>query len=198
MLILVLALFHGAVLVFVFVAVWVCAFLDGQCRLLVRSLDHDAGEVVAQRLDRTIQPGQQSEAVRHYDVGPADPEEVARREFETVGLGAGPHDGLDFHPVAADAFGEVLHRVDARDHAQWLGGDTGGGVGRLGGAGGSVRRLGLFRAGRYRQGQGRDDEQQKHTSNTSSHSIASIRVYIVRAQGYLRGLCCATASNMSQ
>ena len=94
--------------------------LELQSRLGVGSLDHDAGEVIAQRLQRALQPGLQLETVHRDDVGLADLDQVAGRQFERVALRAGRHERRHFHAVATDALGEVLHRVDARDHAQRL------------------------------------------------------------------------------
>ena len=109
-----------AVVVLVLVAVH--AFRERQCRFGVRSPDYDAGDVIAQGLERTLQPQLQLEAVHRYDVGFADQEEIARREFEAVGLNAGRHEAHNFHAVAPDALCEVLHRVDARDHGRRFGG----------------------------------------------------------------------------
>ena len=105
------------VVVFAFLSLVV---LELQRRLGVGSLDHDAGDVTAQRFERALQPRLQFDAVHRDDVGLSDRDQVARRELERMPLRAGGHEGDDFHPVAADALGEVLHRVDARDHAQRL------------------------------------------------------------------------------
>ena len=163
------------VLVFVVVVlvlmVAVLVFHEWQCRLGVRSLDHDTGDVIAQGLERAVQPGQQTEAVDHHDIGLGDREQVARCEFELVGLDAGAHDCLDFHAVAADALGEVLHRVNARDHAQRLGRNDRRVRGR--GAGGRARGLGGVRAGgdRHRQGQARGDERHAQFHEVQSRHV---------------------------
>lgn len=81
-----LVLFHVPMLVFL---VAVPAFLERQCRCRVRSLDDDARDVVAEGLERAVQPGQQAEAVHRYDVGLGNRQEVARRELERVGLDTG-------------------------------------------------------------------------------------------------------------
>ena len=113
----------AVVLAFLFVVVFAflsLVVLKLQRRLGVGSLDHDAGEVIAQRLQRALQPWLQFETVHRDDVGLADPDQVAGRELERVALGAGRHERHDVDAVTADAFSEVLHRVDARDHAQRL------------------------------------------------------------------------------
>ena len=156
-----LVLLLVAVVVLAFLVVVFALFglvvLELQRRLGVGSLDHDAGDVVAQRFERALQPWLQFDAVHRDDVGLSDRDEVARRELEGMPLRAGGHEGDDFHPVAADSFGEVLHRVDARDHAQRL--ECNDRCVRGWSTDGRVRGLRVIRAGDDRHRQRSGDEQ---------------------------------------
>ena len=129
-LLLIITMVFALVLVFVAVVltflVVVFAFfglvvLELQRRLGVGSLDHDTGDVIAQGFERPLQPRLQFDTVHRDDVRFSDRDQVARREFERVPFSPGRHERNNLHPVAADTLGEVLHRVDARDHEHRLG-----------------------------------------------------------------------------
>ena len=134
----------------------------------IGGLDDDAGDVIAQGFERALQPRLYFDAVHRDDVGLADSDQVACREFERMPFSAGRHESNDIHAVAAHTLREVLHRVDTRDHAQRLGRHFGR-SGRRDDRRGRRRGSGVIRAGGDRQGHGRSDEQHVRSSEIKSH-----------------------------
>ena len=170
------ALVLVSVLVLIFVAVLV---LDmGHRRLRVRGLDDDRLGVVAERLDRALQPRLHLQAVHSDDGCLGERAQVAGRGPERVRLHARRHEANQLDALASDALREVLHRVDAGGDDQRLRrrrGGSGGrsGRGRLrGGRRGRLRGLATSR-----EESGRRNRRNTEVYDTQSHFHATLLLF---------------------
>ena len=178
-----------AVLVLVFVAVLVLVFVAvlvlnvGHRRLRVRGLDDDRLGVVAERLDRALQPRLHLQAVHSDDGGLGERAQVAGRGPKRVRLHARRHEANQLDALASDALREVLHRVDAGGDDQRLRRRRGGSGGRRGGRRGGRGRLRGGRRGRLRglaasrEESGRRNRRNTEVYDTQSHFHATLLLW---------------------